>query len=383
MRFLLLAVSILLFSYCFSQSTYYVQPNETDAGYAFSQDSHAVTLPGIPEVNKLFLFIGGTNSNTSQYIALRNFAANLGYHVINLSYPNDVAAASLSGSSDNLAFDNFRQEICYGTPLSSAVSVDTLNSIYTRTLRLIQHLSTNQPGENWGQFLQSSNAIDWSKVITGGHSQGSGHASYLSKQYPVERVLMFSGPNDYSDFFAGGANWLGSPGTTSTGRHFVYLSLYDEVVDFSKQFTNIETIGMLDNDDTTLVDISSPPYGNSHCLYTKQSPGFVLLNHNTPVKNSIINDAVWEYMLSTPLIAGITENDSPEIIVYPNPTSQSLFIESSEQISEWTIYALNGQILLSGDYLPEEISLNYLPTGSYIIELKGNSSSYRKMLIKK
>jgi predicted esterase len=57
------------------------------------------------------------------------------------------------------------------------------------------------PFESWAQYLATPDSIDWSNIIVGGHSQGAGHAAYLAKFNSVNRVLLFSGPNDYSTAF--------------------------------------------------------------------------------------------------------------------------------------------------------------------------------------
>lgn len=148
----LLVLLLLSTSVCTAQvQTYYVEPIETDPNYAAAEDSSAVSRNSDLQLNKLFLFIGGTNNSSSiAYNALRLHSADLGFDFINLSYPNTVAAASLADSEEVLAFDTYRQEIGFETPLSNAVSVDSLNSIFTRTLKLIKYLDLNYPSENWG-----------------------------------------------------------------------------------------------------------------------------------------------------------------------------------------------------------------------------------------
>ena len=254
---------------CFAQiNTFFVKPIQTDINYAAVQDSNLIVRNTTTNINKLFLFIGGTGSNTNSYQTISNFAGNLGYDVINLSYPNTVAAASLGSSSDSMAFNKYRQEVCYGTPLSVEVAVDTLNSIYTRTVKLLNYLNITYPTQNWNQYLISATTLDWSKIAVGGHSQGGGHACYFAKFNDVERVLMFSSPNDYSNFFSSSANWLRTSGITAMSKHFAYLNLLDEIVPFNKQLTNIQGLGIYPLYDTTYVDISSSPYSSSHCLYT-------------------------------------------------------------------------------------------------------------------
>ena len=385
MKVHLLLLFTLTTVYCLGQvQTNYISPVQTDPNYSSNEDSSAVSRNTGTQQNKLFLFIGGTNSSSStDYNALRLHAANLGFDFINLSYPNSVPAASLANSNDSLVFDKYRQEIVYGTPVSNDVSVDSLNSIYTRTLKLIQYLEATYPSENWGQYLSASNTINWSKIIVGGHSQGSGHAGYLAKQHLVNRVLMFSGPNDYSDYFSNAAHWLRQPGATPTGKHFAYLSLNDEIVDFSKQYVNISGLDMLLNDDTTYVDNISSPYGNSRSLYTTQPPGIAILNHNAPIKLSTINSGVWTYMLTAEITTGIESTAiKKDVTIYPNPTSEDIIFIKTQAMQNklsYAIYNSTGELIRKKTV--HQANVNYainisdLRKGTYI--LKVNKSVHK------
>lgn len=362
--------------------TIFVKPAQTDTSYSTSEDSSAVSVNSSFQLNKLFLFFGGTGSSSStDYNALRLHSANLGFDFINLSYPNAVAASSLANSTDSLAFDKYRQELCFGTPVSADVAVDSLNAIYTRILKLIQYLDVTYPAQNWGQYLTTPNSLDWTKIIVGGHSQGSGHASYLAKQYLVDRVLMFAGPNDYSDHFSNSANWLRQSGTTPIERHYVYLSLNDEIVDFSKQFENVSGLGMLTNDDTTLVDSLTTPFGNSHCLYTSQSPGIVVLNHNVPIKQTPLNNSVWTYMLTDSITTSIKNVfDKKTIQIFPNPTNDWIKIQSSKfQNKPYLIYNLTGKLIRSGMLTKQNvIDISEMKAGLYILKIEQYSSKIIK-----
>jgi len=337
---------------CFSQiNTFYVKPILTDINYAAVQDSNLIVRNTTTNINKLFLFIGGTGSNTQQYQTISNFAGNLGYDVINLSYPNTVAAASLGSSSDSMVFNKYRQEVCYGTPLSPDVTVDTLNSIYTRTVKLINYLNTTYPTQNWNQYLINPTTLDWSKIVVGGHSQGGGHACYFAKFNNVQRVLMFSSPNDYSNYFSNSANWLRTAGVSAMNKHFAYLSLLDEIMPFNKQLNNLQGLGLYPLYDTTYVDNASSPYSNSHCLYTTQTPGLAILYHNTTTKFSLINNLVWTYMLTSVITTGISESENNSVIsIYPNPTFLlvNIYSESNLINKTYTVQTLAGQTVLSG-----------------------------------
>lgn len=375
MKIILAIVLLVSANVCNSQiNTFFVQPNETDINYVAGQDSSLVVRNTSINLNKLFLFIGGTGSHSSQYQTISNFAGNLGFDVINLSYPNTVAAASLGTSSDSLIFNKYRQEICFGTPVSSDVTVDTLNSIYTRTVKLISYLDVTYPTQNWGQYLVDPTTPDWSKIIVGGHSQGSGHACYLGKSNAVERVLMFAGPNDYSTYYSNSANWLRTPGVTSMNRHYTYLSLLDEVVPFERQLTNQEGLGVYPLYDTTYVDDSSSSFSNSHSLYTTQSPGIAILYHNTPIKFSFINNDVWTYMLTSPIVVGIEDiHNVTRFKVYPNPTVSKVQIHSDQEVlgKEYFVSNSKGKTILKGKITSKKTSLDFsaLENGIYIINI--------------
>lgn len=377
---LLLLLTFISF-FCFGQvKTNYIKPIQTDINYSSSEDSSAVSRNSSIQLNKLFLFIGGTNSNSSNnYNALRLHAASIGFDFINLSYPNSVAAASLSDSNDSLVFDKYRQEINFGSPVSNDVSVDSLNSIYTRTLKILNYLDSTYPSENWGQYLRSPNTLNWSKIIVGGHSQGSGHASYLAKHFLVNRVLMFSGPNDYSNYFSNSAHWIRQDGVTPINNYFTYLSLNDEIVNFSKQFTNISGLGMLINDDTTHVDLISEPFNSSHCLYTTQKPGLVILNHNVPTKFSSLNKDVWTYMLTSDIPTN-TKFDfiNEELLIFPNPTHSTINIKANPILlgEKYQIHDLNGKLILTGTISQTDenvINLSMLKNGLYLLTIDNHT----------
>jgi hypothetical protein len=380
MKFHFLFLLTLITGFCHGQvQTRFVKPIQTDPNYALTEDSSAVSRNTNFQLNKLFLFIGGTGSSSSTaYNALRFHSANLGFDFINLSYPNNVAAASLANSSDSMAFNKYRQEVCFGTPVSNDVTVDSLNSIFTRTLKLIQYLDLTYPTENWGQYLATSTSLDWSKIIVGGHSQGSGHACYLAKQYLVDRVLMFSGANDYSDFFSNSANWVRQPGITPISHHYSYLSLNEEIVPYFKQYEVISGLGMLVSDDTTHIDNIASPYGNSRCLYTTQTPGTVILNHNVPVMLSAINNNVWTYMLTSAIMTGLDNNfETANIDIYPNPGEDYICMsfKTTQNKLTYSIYNLSGQLIKTKTLTQQaekyKIDISDLKSGLFILKVNG------------
>jgi hypothetical protein len=244
-----------------------IQPNQTDAGYSANQESHYVVRNNKNHLNKLLLFIGGSYSIPKNYSLVCDHAATIGLDVISLSYPNDVAAAPLGTSSEKLIFDNYRDEVCLGNQVSSDVSVNSLNCISTRATKLIVFLKNTYPEQNWGQYLTTFNTLQWDKIIMSGHSQGSGHACYLGKKYLVDRVVMFSGPNDYSVYYGKAGNWLTQSGQTPLTKQFALLHTQDEIVPFVYQVANLRGLGLLTaTQNLTMADDLASPFNNQRAL---------------------------------------------------------------------------------------------------------------------
>jgi hypothetical protein len=297
------AIFLTLWSFTFSQiQTIYVKPVQTDTKYSANQDPHMVIRNSGARLNKLFLFIPGSQSITDEYQAVCNFAANLGYDVLNISYPNKTAVVLLAQSKDSLVYDKFRQELCYGTPLSNDVNIDTLNSIYTRTVNLLNYLNKKYPAQHWSQYLINSKTPDWTKITVGGHSQGGGHACYFGKHHPVERVLMFSSPNDYNRYFSKSAGWLSAAGITPLNKQYVYLNLMDEVAPFPEQFQNMKALGLSPAYDTTNVNNYAAPYKHSHLLYATHTAESIYKFHKSTAGFNVLNYPVWYYMFMEPTI---------------------------------------------------------------------------------
>ncbi|CAJ1344241.1 unnamed protein product [Effrenium voratum] len=76
------------------------------------------------------------------------------------------------------------------------------DGIENRLLRLLRYLHFWKPREFWGRFLKHG-AVDWSRIILSGHSQGGGHAAMLSFLHPLRRVFFLSSPCDVSSWTTG------------------------------------------------------------------------------------------------------------------------------------------------------------------------------------
>ena len=349
-----------------------VAPIETDSNYDIDENKHLIVRNDSTNNNKLFLFIGGTFSEPSLYQSISSFAAGLGFDAISLSYKNNVAATFFANFENEIIFDNYRQHLCYGTPLTF-IQVDTLNSINVRAIKLLEYLHDTYPTQNWDQYLESDNTLNWSKIVVGGHSQGAGHACYFGKFEPVDRVLMFAGPNDYSEHFERPANWLSVPGITPLERHFSYLHLFDNVVDYDFQFSNIGALGLYPLYDSTSVDTTAPPFNNSRCLYLKDTSGLIS-EHGKPISSTELNDLVWEYMLNTNIATNTTQVKENSVSIYPNPTQSTINIRTDQIITNqvYIIRNMDGKIVIKGTATftnQSTLDLSSLHSGLYFLSI--------------
>ena len=150
--------------------------------------------------------IEGTGDLATRMRPIDSCFAMMGFHVISIDYPNNVVSTTCSNSTDSSCFDDFRQEINFGTPVSAVVQVDSANSIVNRLSKLLVYLAKQDPAGGWAAFLKG-NQPRWDKIVIAGHSQGAGHAAYLGKCFKLAGVLMFSGPQDYLKVFHHPARW--------------------------------------------------------------------------------------------------------------------------------------------------------------------------------
>ncbi|HEV2487654.1 MAG TPA: hypothetical protein VGT08_19195 [Terracidiphilus sp.] len=100
------------------------------------------------------------------------------------------------------------------------------DSILNRLQKLLVYLVKQDPDGGWGEFVAGCQPV-WSRIVAAGHSQGSGHTAYLGRMFKLDKVLMFSGPQDYLNDLGEPAPWQPSPSATPSSSFFAFLSLND------------------------------------------------------------------------------------------------------------------------------------------------------------
>ena len=76
-----------------------------------------------------------------------------------------------------------------------------------------------------------------------------------------------------------------------------------------------------------------------------------------------------------------TENDSladfQKVQLFPNPTSEIIFIRHGELIDSYRIFDLQGRMVQEGNKNAQVVSLIDLPIGYYIFEMKMGNEMHR------
>ncbi len=379
---------------------YQILPNVTDPNintFTSAGQQHFVFLNNsVLQKNQLFIMLPGTNQNPSEVQRIDSLAANLGYHSIGLSYPNNPAIGTLCNSSSDIdCYTNTRLEIIDGTDRTTLVTVDSANCIENRIIKLLQYLQLQNSSENWSQFLDTTGNIIWDKIVIAGQSQGGGHAGVIAKYHKVARVLFFASPKDFSTYFSNPANWIDSTNQTPANRYFAFAHSSDNIGCTFSQLQMIYTnFGMSQFGSAVNTDSTISPYNNSHIL-TSTIPESSANAHRCVVDDSYvpldINNIpiyrpVWVYMLNSDILTGMIENDKTDnISISPNPTSDELRIHTTKIADKQTMQILNytGQILYdNSNFIGTSLDTRQLPNGIYLLKYSDTKSlSVKKFVV--
>ncbi len=303
-------IVVLLQSVLAQRQSLFVAPQTTDPQITTNLNNHYISINrGVAPKNQLLVFLPGTGAVAFNYREFNNTAADLGFHSVNITYPNDIASNSLCGgtNTDLDCYAQVRLETIDGTNRTNLVNVDRANSIENRMIKLLIYLRNQFPNDNWGQFLIDDSSIDWSRIVISGHSQGGGHAGIIGRYHPVVRVVMFSA-QDFNVASDSLANWIALPNTTPNAslpsKFWGFIHQRDELINFNTISTRTwPAYGMPQFGAVVNVDGNSPPYGNTHSLTSNiecgEFHGCVVGDVRLVFENGVpVYKPVWEYLLS-------------------------------------------------------------------------------------
>ncbi len=387
MKFLIPILAMCLYISINGQTIRQIKPSDTDSQInLFDADSHYVYIsPNVPQLNLLVIHLPGTGGKPKNAELFGQKAALMGYHSIGLMYPNSPAVGNYcTNISDSSCYENIRREVIEGVDYSSQINLPQEESIFNRAKKLILYLDNLYPNENWGQFLVN-NELNFSKIIFSGHSQGGGHACVIGKYYTVNRILCFSSPKDYSNYYNQPAPWYNNnPWATSKNNIYTFSHTSDN---YTKQIEIFDSLGLYSFSNIVDIDNTNAPYNNSKLLVTSypvssgNEHGCTLTDTKTPVVNNIpIFDPVWEYMLNQPTNS-VEALDQTLIKVSPNPVQHSFTLSKAGIL---TIYNSYGEKVLKSTTTNSSTTINvaYLPNGLYFCELNNKEGKIITKFIK-
>lgn len=287
-----------------------IQPSATDPAINTFDSPHTVYFDSVAKPrNQLLVFFPGTNGKTRGIGGFCSTAAELGYQVINLMYPDDIPATVVRNQKDRDAFLNFRLEIIEGNDLSTFIDVNRANSIENRLIKALQYLDKTRPKEGWGKYLTAKGELDWPDIAVSGLSQGAGHAALIATRHRVARAIMFGGPKDYDRSASKPAGWY-TPPATPIERFFTFNHEQDQQgCDLKEQLEICGVMGLEKFGKAVSVDSVASPFKNSRILTTNY-PGTpltsvrahtsVVANGSTPkgADGGWLFKPVWIYMLT-------------------------------------------------------------------------------------
>ncbi len=254
-----------------SSLSVFVSPATTDAAITTYPDSNYVYLNrNVTKLNKLLVFLPGAGAKPANYQLFVQTAGDLGYHAVGLMYPNPADAyntGACASSTDADCFGKLRAETLTGIDQTPLIDVTPANSILNRLTKLLAYLAKTYPGDGWSQYLDASGKPTWGNIIMAGHSQGAGHAGYMSKQYSLARVIMLAN----KDFTAANqpAAWYSLPNATGNNANlYGFTHSQDE---FTDQQTVWKTL-KLDAYGTVLNVDNVTNYAGSHTLTSNKAP---------------------------------------------------------------------------------------------------------------
>lgn len=135
----------------------------------------------------------GTGSDPLEDHRVPERACSLGFAALAPRYENEVHSR-IACAGDGACYERFHEEIVYGTASDvPRVDVPPESSIRARLFELLAGADRAGP---WVEIERALSAEDWSAVTITGHSQGSGHALYLARDFAAERLVMLSGLTD-------------------------------------------------------------------------------------------------------------------------------------------------------------------------------------------
>ena len=214
------------------------------------------------------MWLTGTGGKAAGASAFCSLAADSGYHVISLMYPDDIPATICRNEPEPSAFEIFRMAIIEGGQ-TKHISIGRSESIEHRLIALLRFIRSRRAKEDWGQFLAADDRIRWASIAVAGQSQGGGHAALIGIKHPVARVICTGAPKDFSKRLKAPAAWYKEKSATSKQRFFVFNHRQDpKGCSPAELLENVSAMGLDTFGPPVDVTTEKFPYHHTHILLT-------------------------------------------------------------------------------------------------------------------
>lgn len=223
----------------------------------------------------------------------------------------------------------------------------------------------------------------------------SSYYPHCSPDIPVN-MLMIHGTEDKFSPYGGGASGVPSSTGTVTGidSTISFWAHHNSCINASSPDSTVyPDINLMDNSYVVSYDYSPCADQGDVTLYKVYGGGHTLPGGPGPIQvpiigysNKDVNGAyeIWKFFSgkSCQTTTSIREIER-EILIYPNPSQQTVAIKSGDHIKKVVIYNLSGQTV--GIFNTSPIDLTELPSGLYVMEIEfvENQGSTRRFIQKR
>ncbi|HEX2870296.1 MAG TPA: hypothetical protein VHP33_03555 [Polyangiaceae bacterium] len=131
---------------------------------------------------KLVVPMGGVNSGPMRM----GWAVQRGFHMLAVPVANGYPS------------DQYHREYLEawsGEDLSASITQPPANSVMGRVKSTLTYLKDNDPGSDWGYYLDAAGEVRWNDVIVFGYSYGGQMGVAASKYVALDRVIITASPN--------------------------------------------------------------------------------------------------------------------------------------------------------------------------------------------
>ena len=223
-----------------------LKPINSPSEYNVWNASNVILSPAnISDSTMLVVFLSGTGAYPRKYGRLLRSAQTAGNFVLGLSYLSQPFPVSQSNAwcvqksilnstncnkemHEHVLFGESSSEVRGGS--DNIWHAGTDYSVCTVLERVLHGIEWGKKFLKYGNGSIESYDIDWNKIIISGHSQGAGHAAYLSLKKNI-RAVLFSGPQDCSSCSQPWLRWMSNQNITRRAMFHVHEECGPEPLD--------------------------------------------------------------------------------------------------------------------------------------------------------